>query len=411
MIGLNMSSLFLKNANVIDVSTGNISLQNIRIESGIIQEIGKNGIKDNSAKSIDLKGDFVMPGLCDAHVHVTAFTADFARLKNTSPFYVGIKALEILKGMLSRGFTTVRDAGGADWGLAKHISENPTSGPRLLYCGHALSQTGGHGDMRGPGENSLHQCFCCAGLGHICDGLPEVLRASREEIRRGATHIKIMASGGVSSPTDRITSTQFSEEEIKAIVNEANAANIPVMAHAYTARAINRAIKCGVKSIEHGNLLNTESVDLLIKYDAYLVPTLIIYKALIEQGVEAGLTQDLVNKTYEVLDAGIDALELAYKNKVQIVYGTDLLGIMHPHQLEEFTLRSKVIPSLQLIQQATINAAKLFNMEKEIGQVNEGFFADLIVLNKNPVDNINVLTDPKKYLRNVIKNGYVCNAN
>ena len=130
-----------------------------------------------------------------------------------------------------------------------------------------------------------------------------------------------MASGGVSSPTDRITSTQFSEEEIKAIVNEANAANIPVMAHAYTARAINRAIKCGVKSIEHGNLLNTESVDLLIKYDAYLVPTLIIYKALIEQGVEAGLTQDLVNKTYEVLDAGIDALELAYKNKVQIVYG------------------------------------------------------------------------------------------
>jgi len=272
-------------------------------------------------------------------------------------------------------------------------------------------QTGGHGDMRGPGENSLHQCFCCAGLGHICDGLPEVLRASREEIRRGANHIKIMASGGVSSPTDRITSTQFSEEEIKAIVNEANAANIPVMAHAYTARAINRAIKCGVKSIEHGNLLNTESVDLLIKYNAYLVPTLIIYKALIEQGVEAGLTQDLVNKTYEVLDAGIDALELAYKNKVQIVYGTDLLGIMHPHQLEEFTLRSKVIPSLQLIQQATINAAKLFNMEKEIGQVNEGFFADLIVLNKNPVDNIDVLTDPKKYLRNVIKNGYVCNAN
>ena len=220
-----------------------------------------------------------------------------------------------------------------------------------------------------------------------------------------------MASGGVSSPTDRITSTQFSEEEIKAIVNEANAANIPVMAHAYTARAINRAIKCGVKSIEHGNLLNTESVDLLIKYDAYLVPTLIIYKALIEQGVEAGLTQDLVNKTYEVLDAGIDALELAYKNKVQIVYGTDLLGIMHPHQLEEFILRSKVIPSLQLIQQATINAAKLFNMEKEIGQVNEGFFADLIVLNKNPVDDIRVLTDPKKYLRNVIKNGYVCNAN
>ena len=217
-----------------------------------------------------------------------------------------------------------------------------------------------------------------------------------------------MASGGVSSPTDRITSTQFSEEEIKAIVNEANAANIPVIAHAYTARAINRAIKCGVKSIEHGNLLNTESVNLLIKYNAFLVPTLIIYKALIEQGVEAGLTQDLVNKTYEVLDAGIDALELAYKNKVQIVYGTDLLGIMHPRQLEEFNLRSKVISPLKLLQQATINASKLFNMSNSIGQVKEGFFADLIVLNKNPIEDISILTKPNKHLRLVIKDGRIC---
>ena len=402
-----MSNLVLKDANILDVLSGNIVNSDILIEDGLISRIGKN-ISNGSVENISLNGKLVMPGLCDAHVHVTAYTADFAKLKNTSPFYVGIKALEILNGMLSRGFTTVRDAGGADWGLAKHIKENQTLGPRLLFCGHALSQTGGHGDMRGPGENSLHQCFCCAGLGHVCDGLPEVLRASREEIRRGATHLKIMASGGVSSPTDRITSTQFSEEELLAIVNEANAANIPVMAHAYTARAINRALRCGVTSIEHGNLLNKESIKLLKEKKCFLVPTLIIYKALIEEGVEAGLSKEMVEKTYEVLDAGIEALDFASKSGVEIVFGTDLLGIMHPRQLEEFTLRSKVINPLQLIQQATVNAANLFNMQNEIGQVKEGFLADLIALDGNPLENISLLTSPDKHLKLVIKGGEVC---
>ena len=402
-----MSNLVLKDAKILDVLSGNIVNSDILIENGLISRIGKN-ISYGSVEKISLNGKLVMPGLCDAHVHVTAYTADFAKLKNTSPFYVGIKALEILNGMLSRGFTTVRDAGGADWGLAKHIKENQALGPRLLFCGHALSQTGGHGDMRGPGENSLHQCFCCAGLGHVCDGLPEVLRASREEIRRGATHLKIMASGGVSSPTDRITSTQFSEEELLAIVNEANAANIPVMAHAYTARAINRALKCGVTSIEHGNLLNKESIKLLKEKKCFLVPTLIIYKALIEEGVEAGLSKEMVEKTYEVLDAGIEALDFASKSGVEIVFGTDLLGIMHPRQLEEFTLRSKVINPLQLIQQATVNAAKLFKMQTEIGQVKEGFLGDLIVLDGNPLENISLLTSPDQYLKFVIKGGKVC---
>ena len=402
-----MSNLLLKDANILDVLSGSIANSDILIEDGLISRIGKN-ISNGSVENISLNGKLVMPGLCDAHVHVTAYTADFAKLKNTSPFYVGIKALEILNGMLSRGFTTVRDAGGADWGLAKHIKENQTLGPRLLFCGHALSQTGGHGDMRGPGENSLHQCFCCAGLGHVCDGLPEVLRASREEIRRGATHLKIMASGGVSSPTDRITSTQFSEEELLAIVNEANAANIPVMAHAYTARAINRALRCGVTSIEHGNLLNKESIKLLKEKKCFLVPTLIIYKALIEEGVEAGLSKEMVEKTYEVLDAGIEALDFASKSGVEIVFGTDLLGIMHPRQLEEFTLRSKVINPLQLIQQATVNAANLFNMQNEIGQVKEGFLADLIALDGNPLENISLLTSPEKHLKLVIKGGDVC---
>ena len=404
-----MADTIFTDARVLDVVAGEYwTGQSVRITDGKIAEIGSSVKANKDSLEIPLNGKTLMPGLCDAHVHVTAYTADFAKLKATSPFYVGIKAFEIMGGMLARGFTTVRDAGGADHGLANAVEENPTAAPRLLFCGHALSQTGGHGDMRRPGEVSLHQCFCCSGMGHVCDGITEVLRAAREEIRRGATHLKIMASGGVSSPTDRITSTQFTEEELRAIVNEANAANIPVMAHAYTSRAINRALKCGVKSIEHGNLLDQGSVDLMLDGDRFLVPTLVVYHALVQEGTEAGLSADMVQKTWEVLDAGLDALKLAYQQNVNIAFGTDLLGIMHRRQLEEFKLRSPVVANDDLVRQATCNAARLFNMEDQIGQVKEGLLADLIVIDGDPLDDITALTTPETSLKMVMKEGQIC---
>ena len=404
-----MADTIFTDARVLDVVAGEYRTgQSVRITDGKIAEIGSSVRANKDSLEIPLNGKTLMPGLCDAHVHVTAYTADFAKLKATSPFYVGIKAFEIMGGMLARGFTTVRDAGGADHGLANAVEENPTAAPRLLFCGHALSQTGGHGDMRRPGEVSLHQCFCCSGMGHVCDGITEVLRAAREEIRRGATHLKIMASGGVSSPTDRITSTQFTEEELRAIVNEANAANIPVMAHAYTSRAINRALKCGVKSIEHGNLLDQGSVDLMLDGDRFLVPTLVVYHALVQEGTEAGLSADMVQKTWEVLDAGLDALKLAYQQNVNIAFGTDLLGIMHRRQLEEFKLRSPVVANDDLVRQATCNAARLFNMEDQIGQVKEGLLADLIVIDGDPLDDITALTTPETSLKMVMKEGQIC---
>jgi len=404
-----MADTIFTDARVLDVVAGEYRTgQSVRITDGKIAEIGSSVKANKDSLEIPLNGKTLMPGLCDAHVHVTAYTADFAKLKATSPFYVGIKAFEIMGGMLARGFTTVRDAGGADHGLANAVEENPTAAPRLLFCGHALSQTGGHGDMRRPGEVSLHQCFCCSGMGHVCDGITEVLRAAREEIRRGATHLKIMASGGVSSPTDRITSTQFTEEELRAIVNEANAANIPVMAHAYTSRAINRALKCGVKSIEHGNLLDQGSVDLMLDGDRFLVPTLVVYHALVQEGTEAGLSADMVQKTWEVLDAGLDALKLAYQQNVNIAFGTDLLGIMHRRQLEEFKLRSPVVANDDLVRQATCNAARLFNMEDQIGQVKEGLLADLIVIDGDPLDDITALTTPETSLKMVMKEGHIC---
>jgi len=400
--------ILFTNATVLDVAAGeNVADQNVLVRDGKITEISGAAIACSSAEVVDLKGRTLMPGLCDAHVHVIAYTADFSLLKSSSPFYVSAQAARIMGDMLARGFTTVRDAGGADWGLARAVEQGLIAGPRLLFCGHALSQTGGHGDMRGPGELSLHQCFCCAGLGTVCDGVDAVLKAAREEIRRGATHIKIMASGGVASPTDRITSTQFSEDEIRAIVGEADAAQIPVIAHAYTARAVNRAIRCGVKSIEHGNLIDEESVDLMREYEITLVPTLATYRALIEEGVEAGLAADLVAKTHQVLDAGIEALEIAYKAGVHIAYGTDLLGQMHRRQNEEFDIRKEVVSAKDLIRQATVNPARLFQMDDRIGQVAIGFDADLIVVDGDPLADIGLLARPRESLKMVMKAGRI----
>jgi len=169
----------------------------------------------------------------------------------------------------------------------------------------------------------------------VCDGVAEVRRAAREELRRGAFHIKIMLSGGVASPTDRVDSTQFSVEEIRAAVEEATAANRYVMGHAYTSRAINRGLECGVRSIEHGNLMDESSIPLFLSHQAFYVPTLVTYSALAEDGRAAGLPEDSYRKVFDVLDAGLRALELADRAGVQIAFGTDLLGPMHAHQSRE----------------------------------------------------------------------------
>ncbi|HLI11754.1 MAG TPA: amidohydrolase family protein [Alphaproteobacteria bacterium] len=401
-----MTKLLLKNALLLDAEAGElIPDRHVLIEDGRIRAVDTAVPKAADADVLDLKGRVLMPGLCDAHVHVTAATPDFALLTRWSPSYVAVRAGEILHAMLMRGFTTVRDAGGADFGLADAIEEGVISGPRLRFCGHALSQTGGHGDMRQRGEHALDECLCCAGLGRICDGVAEMRRACRDEIRKGAHQIKLMVSGGVSSPTDRITSTQFAAEEITAAVEEAEAADIYVMAHAYTARAINRALECGVRSIEHGNLLDESSIALFRAKDAFLVPTLSTYRALAEEGVAAGMPARLVDKVHDVLDAGMRALELAHRHGVRMAYGTDLLGAMHRHQLREFAIRAEVQRPADIIRAATVNAADLFRMRGEIGVIAPGARADLLVLDGNPLEDLGVLQAPERHLRLILKDG------
>lgn len=407
-----MTDILFENASLLDVAKGEILPdRSVLVRDGRIAEVSETPIAARSAARIDLRGRTLMPGLIDCHVHVTAISANFAELARSSPFYVSAKAAEIMSGMLRRGFTTVRDVGGADFGLARAVEEGLIHGPRLVYAGKALSQTGGHGDVRGPGFEAYDPAYSQPGLGYLCDGVAEVRRAARSEIRRGAHFIKIMGGGGISSPTDRISSDQFSEEEIAAIVEEAKMANLYVAVHAYTARSIERCVRLGVRSIEHGNLADDQTITLMKERDAFLVPTLAIYRALVEEGVEAGLPAELVGKTYEVLDAGLETVEKAYRAGVPMAYGTDLLGVMHRRQLSEFTLRAEVVRPADLIRAATIDGARLIRRETELGLVETGYLADLIVVDGNPLDDINIMTDPQRSPKLVMKEGRILLGN
>jgi imidazolonepropionase-like amidohydrolase len=216
-----------------------------------------------------------------------------------------------------------------------------------------------------------------------------------------------MASGGVASPTDRIDSTQYSMEELRAVVEEAEAANRYVAAHAYTARAANRALRAGVRSIEHGNLLDDETIHLMLEQDAYLVPTLVTYWALKQEGRDYGLPQDSWEKVDVVLDAGLSALERAATADVRIAYGSDLLGGMHRHQAHEFALRAQVQPAVDVLRSATTVAADLLAMSGEIGVVQPGAHADFVLVDGDPLHDVGVLADPAVNLRVVIQAGRV----
>jgi imidazolonepropionase-like amidohydrolase len=400
-----MSAILFRNARVLDVHAGALLAEHdVLIVNGRIKELSETPIKTNVASVLDVRGRTLMPGLCDAHVHAISATNSFLELQTWSPFYAAGRMLDVLKGMLHRGFTTVRDAGGADWGIAAAVEQGYVEGPRILYCGKALSQTGGHGDMRRPGED-FEQCLCCPGLGRICDGVAEVRKAARDEIRKGATHIKLMVSGGIASPTDRITSTQFSIEEIRAAVEEAEAANIYCMGHAYTARAIRRALECGVRSIEHGNLVDAETADLYVEKGAFFVPTLVILFTMAKEGETHGLLPHVLEKVPEVFEHGTRALELCYRRGVKIAYGTDLLGTMQDRQSEEFLIRAEIQEPIDVIRSATSIAAELFQMSGEIGVVAEGARADLLVVDGDPIENLGLLQEQGKHIKAIMKDG------
>lgn len=397
------------NAAVLDTVAGELLPDRRVLVRGdeIVEVGGRDVTAPSGAHTYDLRGKTLMPGLVDAHVHLIAVTADLGAQAEWSPAYVTAKSTVKLRETLLRGFTTVRDVGGADYGLADAVAEDLVAGPRVLFGGKALSQTGGHADLRQRGRMAFDSHHCCPHMGVIVDGVDEVRRAARHQLRTGADHIKIMLSGGVASPTDRVDSTQFSVDEIRAAVEEADAANRYVTGHAYTARAINRGLEAGVRCIEHGNLLDESSIELFLSHDAFLVPTLVTYHRLAAEGREHGLPEDSFRKVNDVLERGLSALELADSRGVNVVFGTDLLGGMDIHQSGEFRIRGEVQQPAAVIRSATVTAARLLRLEDRIGQVKPGAWADLLVVDGDPLSDLELLASPAEHLQLVMKAGRV----
>jgi imidazolonepropionase-like amidohydrolase len=361
---------------------------NVLVEGGQIREVSDRPISSATAETVDLKGRTLMPGLIDAHVHVIAVDQMLARLSERPVSLVTLQAARVLEGTLQRGFTTIRDAGGADGGLAEAVEEGLVRGPRIFPSGQALSQTGGHGDLRPRTRSvSVVACACCeggAGLARIADGVAECRRAARDELRKGATQIKIMASGGVASPYDPVWNLQYSEEEVRAIVEEARGWHTYVMAHAYSPEAIRRSIDFGVRSIEHGNLIDRATAENVAGADAFVVPTLVIFDAMHRFGRELGFPEVSLSKLGDVREAGLRSLEILQAAGVRIGFGTDLLGPMHRHQSREFVIRAEAMAPFDIIRSATTVNAELLNRGGEFGVVAPGARADLIAVDGNP---------------------------
>jgi imidazolonepropionase-like amidohydrolase len=378
----------------------------VLVDGEVIRQVSDKPIKMGGARTIDLKGGTLMPGLIDAHVHVVAFTANIGANAGTMDSLVAAHAARIMRDMLHRGFTTVRDVGGADSGLVRAVEQGLFEGPRLVISGKALSQSGGHCDARGSDDDTPYRFPKRLGsLGRLCDGMTEVRRAAREELKSGADFIKIMANGGVASPTDPIHFLGFSREEIAAIVEEAKNAGTYVSAHLYTDEAIRRCVELGVHSLEHCNLIKLPTAKLAAKMGCFAVPTLVTYDALAREGTSHGLPPISVSKIETVRSKGMESLEIMKKAGLQMAYGSDLLGDMHRHQSDEFQIRGRVLPAHEVIASATSIAAKLLRMEGRIGVIAPGAFADLIVVEGNPLKDLSLLAGQDQHMPVIMKGG------
>ncbi|GAA5847824.1 hypothetical protein JCM9279_006650 [Rhodotorula babjevae] len=413
------AGLLLHNARVVDPRSGALldGLHSVVVEQGKVTHVYPVDEPDLLAEEaalnkVDVAGRYLCPGLIDGHVHVTAVPGvrTIGELVRTPEEQVHYATTYVLKEMLMRGFTTVRDTGGASQPLAKAIEEGLLVGPRLFQCGKAISQTGGHGDFM-PGKSG-GEPGCCGGhsasLGRTADGVPQVLKAVREELKAGADFIKVMVGGGVASATDAIETVQYSSEEIRAITDTCRQMGRKhTTAHAYTVEAIRHAVDNGVKGIEHGNLIDEETAEYLAEKGIFLTPTLSCYGIMVRAPFEDFLPPDGQVKNKEVMKDGLQALKLAEEAGVTVCYGSDLLTSMHALQTEEFTVRAEILSSPAILRHATINVAKMLGKEGVLGEIKPGALADLLILDANPLEDITVLDRPEDHLLAVVKEGRV----
>jgi imidazolonepropionase-like amidohydrolase len=370
-------SLSIINAVVFDGESGDLVDGPVHVESGRIVDIGGSFTAE---RVIDARGGTILPGLIDAHFHAYGTSLDMLAIAGRPLSYVTLVGARRLAATLARGFTTVRDVAGGDAGLARAIDEGLIPSPRYLYTGAALSQTGGHGDPRGVDSDV---CGCHAHMNEVVDGVDALRAAVRDRFRQGAHAIKMMTSGGVMSLSDPIRMPQYSAEEIRAVTDEAGRRDSYVAAHAYSPEAVQHSVTNGVRSIEHGNLLDPATAALMAEHGAFLVPTLATYDAMSRRGKEVGLAPVSAEKNREVLDAGARAVELARAAGVRVGFGTDLMGALEDEQLHGIRLQVEVDgPVTALCSVTSVNADLIGR--RDLGRVRVGCVADLLVIDGDP---------------------------
>ncbi|WP_172329180.1 amidohydrolase family protein [Mangrovicoccus sp. HB161399] len=378
------------------------------VEDARIREVSDRPIRAGDAALVDCGGRTLMPGLIDSHVHVVLNEVFLPRLETQPLTLMTAHAMAEMKAMLGRGFTTVRDTGGADWGLRQGVEDGLIEGPRLFVAGRAIGPTGGHSDGRRRTDSAI-KCACCDALAFtlcLADGADEVRKAVREEMRQGCDHIKIMMSGGVASPYDPLDSLQFSMGEVRAAVAEAEAFGRYVCAHAYSPEAILRAADGGVRCIEHGNLINEEAAAAMAEKDMFMVANLVAYFTMKDRAAEFGMNAEMLEKNDVVIEGGLRSLEICKAAGVPVAFGSDLLGQLRGAQSREFTIRREVLPAIDIIRSATTIGARLLKKEGELGCIAPGALADLILVDGDPLADISLLAGQGENIPLILQNGH-----
>ncbi len=403
-----MAHYLFSGGRLLDIRRGELlDGMNVLVDGERIAEVSDRPIKSSTATMIDLRGRVLMPGLIDCHIHVFMSEVDFARLDGVPLTLLTARAGVLMRNMLMRGFTTVRDTGGADWGVRAAVEQGLLAGPRLFVSGMAISQTGGHADFRRRTQDAF-ECPTCSGLaftGRVADGVPEVVKAVRDELRKGADQIKIMASGGVASQSDPLESLQYRMDEMQAACEEAARWGSYVAAHAYAAEAIKRAVTAGVRTIEHGNLVDEAGARLMAEKGAFLVPTLVTYDSMKRRAREFGMTPYSMAKNEMVIEGGLRSLELCRRAGVEIGFGSDLLGPLQDDHCREFLIRREVMSPLEILRSATLVNAKILRQEGRLGEVAAGAYADLLVVDGDPLASVDLFQDQGARLPMIMKAG------